>query len=272
MANVPPRVALVCRKGGVGKTTSTVQLAKSLVGLYGIRVLILDNDPQANAGARLGVADGEAARTMNDVYTWAIGPRGALSDAIHATRWQGIDIVVSEEALKYREAEGDVDTDYRLQIALERSTGLDAYGLILIDTLPGTGPLLRNALIAADGMLAVTDPEPDGLRGAQKAIEAAGAIAGRQNPSLRTLGILVNRYDSATGEHKRCVDDVVAAYGDLVWRPWVPERAAVKTARGLKVPVQDVKSTGAREFAMCMDDHARHLAEAMALNLQESRR
>lgn len=272
MANVPPRLALVCRKGGVGKTTSTVQLARSLAGLYGIRVLVVDNDPQANAGARLGVAEGEAARTMNDVYSWALGARGALSDAIHPTKWDGIDVVVSEEALKYRESEGDADIDYRLQIALDRSTGLDAYGLIIIDTLPGTGSLLRNALIAADGMLAVTDPETDGLKGAQKAVESAAAIASRQNPSLQTLGILVNRFDGAVGEHKRCIDDLIAAYGDLVWRPWIPERAAVKTARGLKIPVQSVKGSGAREFALCMDDHARHLVAAMNLNLQESRR
>jgi chromosome partitioning protein len=265
----PRRVAVVCRKGGVGKTTTTVQLAAAISAKYACRVLVVDHDPQANTTSRLGVAEGQAPRTLNDVYTWTSQDWGSLSDAIIETPWEGVDLVASEEALKFRESEGD-NPDYRLALAFERSSGLEKYPLVLIDTLPGTGSLLRNALIAADGMLAITDPEPDGLKGADKAVRNAREIARRQNPDLRVLGILVNRYDHAVGEHQRCVEDLMAAHPDLVWRPWLPERAAVKTARGLKRPVQEIKGSGAREYVMVMDDIAARLVNA--LNIPELHR
>jgi len=266
----PRRVVVVARKGGVGKTTKTVQLAAALARIFRIEVLVVDQDPQANATARLGVKEGEPARTLNDVYSWILThPQFGIGPAIHPTTWPGVSVVAAEEALKYREGEGDHLADLRLRLAFERSAPeLARFGAILTDTGPGTGALLRNSILGAHHLLVITDPEPDGLKGAHKAIEAAESIKATQHPDLDILGIIVNRFDAAIGEHQRCVADLVAAHGERVWTPWVPERASVKTARGLKRPVEEIRDNGARAYVRTLNIHARRLGAA--LNLQEN--
>ncbi len=267
----PKRVAVVARKGGVGKTTTTVQLAIALSIIYGINTLVVDNDPQGNATARLGVGEGQAPYTLNDVYSWttAVGQTAGLSAAIHPTTWPGVFVVAGEEAVKFRETEGEELADYRLQIAYERSDFTShSIGAILMDTQPGTGGLLRNAMIGADAVLVVSDSEPDGLLGAHKALEAAESIKARQNPGLQILGVLVNHYDSTMGEHERCVADLIAAHGERIWLPVVPRRAAVATARGIARPVQEIRTNGGRAYVRAMNEHARRLGRA--LELQES--
>ncbi|WP_431684153.1 ParA family protein [Kitasatospora sp. KL5] len=266
----PRRVAVIARKGGVGKTTTTVQLAIALTIIYKIKVLVIDHDPQGNATARLGVKEGEPARTLNDVYSWTLThPTFGLGPAIHPTTWPGVYVVAGEEALKYREGEGEHLASLRLRLACERS-GLDLadFGAVLIDTPPGTGVLLLNAILGAHGVLVVTDPEPDGLTGADKAITSVESIRETQYPELDVLGVIVNRYDPSVGEHERCINDLIAAHGEKVWTPWVSERASVKTARGLKRPVQEIKDNGARAYVRQLNNHARRLGAW--LNLQEN--
>ncbi|RGD55420.1 ParA family protein [Kitasatospora xanthocidica] len=269
---LPRRLVVVARKGGVGKTTTAAQLAMALAQIFGIEVLLVDQDPQANASARVGVAEGEAPRTLNDVYLWVLQhPEFGIHHAIHPTTWPGVSVVVAEEALKFRESEGDHLMDLRLRLAFERSAAelAERFGAVVIDTLPGTGALLRNAILGATDLLVVTDPEPDGLKGADRAIKAAQSIKATQHPDLNILGILVNGYDASLGEHQRCVADLVAAHGDLVWEPWVPHRADVLTARGLQVPVQRIKANGARDYVRKLNIHARRIGAA--LDLQENK-
>jgi chromosome partitioning protein len=267
---LPGRLAVIARKGGVGKTTTAVQLAVALAQIFGIKVLVVDGDPQANVSARMGVAEGEPARTLNDVYTWALShPQFGIHHAIHPTSWPGIYIVASEEALKFREGEGDHLQDYRLRLSFERSAAeLQDFGAVIIDTQPGTGPLLRNAVLGASHLLVLTDPEPDGIKQADRAIKAARSIQETQHPDLTILGVMVNGFDARLGEHQRCVEDLVAAYGDLVWTPWVPHRGDVLTARGRHLPVQRIVSNGARDYVRKLNIHARRIGAA--LELQES--
>jgi chromosome partitioning protein len=254
----PATFVLAAQKGGVGKTTTTVELAAGLRRAGCDRILVIDSDPSANATRRLGVDEPEY--TLNDVMQWVLQGTGTIDQAISATPWSGIDVVASEKALKFREGEGGDQADYRLQIALEQAgDALDLYDAILIDTIPSGGPLLRNAMVAADYAFVLTDPESDGLNGAVDAVTSVENIAKRQNPQLRLLGILVNRFDMSVGEHKRCVEDLTATYDELVWRPWIPERAAVKTARGLKRSVELVPGTGSREYRTVMDQHAQRV-------------
>ncbi|MEU3574788.1 ParA family protein [Kitasatospora sp. NPDC036755] len=264
----PRRVAVIARKGGVGKTTTTVQLAMALAVIYQIRVLVVDHDPQGNATARLGVKEGEPARTLNDVYTWVLSSEHGIAPAIHPTPWPGVYVVAAEESLKSREPEGEHLVHHRLRLAFERSDAELAelgIGAVLIDTPPGTGALLLNAILGAHAVVVVTDPEPDGLTGAHKAVQAAQSIKATQHPDLELLGIIVNRFDPAIGEHGRCCADLVAAHGDLVWTPWVSERASVKTARGLKRPVQEIRDNGGRAYVRQLNNHARRLGAALGL-------
>ncbi|MFB7677844.1 ParA family protein [Kitasatospora purpeofusca] len=272
LQRLPRRLVVVARKGGVGKTTTAAQLAMALAQIFGIEVLLVDQDPQANASARVGVAEGEAPRTLNDVYMWVLQhPEYGIHHAVHPTSWPGVHVVVAEEALKFREPEGDHLMDFRLRTAFERSRAelAEKFGAIVIDTPPGTGSLLRNAILGASHLLVITDPEPDGLKGADRVIQAAQSIKQTQHPDLEILGIIVNGYDAGVGEHRRCVTDLVAAHGDLVWEPWVPHRADVVTARGLQVPVQRIKRNGARDYVRKVNIHARRIGAA--LDLQENK-
>lgn len=251
----PATFVLAALKGGVGKTTTTVELAAALLRKGCRRILIIDCDPSANATRRLGVDLPE--RTLNDVMQWVLQKTGTLDQAISETEWAGIDVVAAEKALKFRENEGGDEADYRLQMALDQAgDALDVYDAILIDTMPSGGPLLRNAMVAADYAFVITDPESDGVAGAVDAVNSVENIRKRQNPSLQLLGIMVNRFDMTVGEHKRCVDDLTDEFGEKVWRPWVPERAAVKTARGIKRSVELVPGQGSREYRTVMDQHA----------------
>ena len=258
----PATFVMAALKGGVGKTTTTVEMAAGLLRSGCRRILVVDCDPSANATKRLGVTEPE--RTLNDVMQWVLQKTGTLDQAISETEWPGVDVVAAEKALKFRENEGGDEQDYRLQMALDQAgDALDVYDAILIDTMPSGGPLLRNALVAADYAFVITDPESDGLGGAVDAVTSVENIAKRQNPSLELLGILVNRFDMSVGEHKRCVEDLLAAYDQKVWRPWIPERAAVKTARGLKRSVEVVPGSGSREYRTVMDQHAARLITSL---------
>lgn len=258
----PPVITVIALKGGVGKTTTAVELAAALVR-RGSRVLVVDHDPQASATRRL---DARPERTLNDVYTWAVdeaAPWG-LADAACETSWPGVDAVAAEPALKMREADGGELADHRLAVAVERSD-LSQWDAVIVDTPPAGGPLLRNALMASSHALVVTDPEPDGLAGAHAAMEAIRKTALRPNPNLASLGIVVNRYDGRVGEHRRGVAELVEGYGDQVWRPWIPERAAVATASGACSPVDQIRDSGGREYVMVLDDHAARLVDACGI-------
>ena len=248
---VIPIVSATSFKGGVGKTRSTIELASALVR-RGRRVLVVDNDPRGSATKRTGVTEPE--RTLNDVYQWAVNEIGVIVDAIVPTAWDGVDIVPSEKALKNREADGGEEADYRLQRAFE-TDALD-YDLVLIDNAPAGGPLMKNALVGATHVLVITDPEPDGLLAADDAIASVRTLQRRMNPRLQLLGVIVNRYKAGWREHAAGLDELTEAHGELVWRPYIPERAAVATAAGAGRPVQEITGSGARSYTMCLDDLA----------------
>jgi chromosome partitioning protein len=245
----PPITCVTSFKGGVGKTRTTIEIAAAAVR-QGRRVLLVDNDPRGSATARTGAKTPE--RTLNDVYEWAVNETGVIADAITPTAWNGVDIVASERALKNRENDVLDEGDFRLQRAFEGAAL--TYDLVLIDNAPAGAALMRNALVVASHALIVTDPEPDGLLAADDAIDSVKRIRRRMNPQLDLLGIIVNRYKAAWREHASGIEELLEAHGDLVWRPFIAERAAVATAAGATRPVQEISGAGARSYTMTLDD------------------
>ena len=240
--------AVIAQKGGVGKTTTLLGLAGA-AWERGLRTLVIDLDPQANATAALDPAG--TAYSSNDVL--ADARPGVAADAVVASGWgPGIELIPGERALEHRAVPEGRDSALRLRIALEGVA--DNYDLVLVDCPPSLGELTRNALAAVRLALVVTEPSFFALPGAAAALEAIEVVRGSSNLVLRPAGVLVNRSRPQTSEHAFRLAELHAAYPDLVLPFVVPERTAVQQAQGACVPVQAWRSAGAREVSDVYDD------------------
>lgn len=246
-ARTPVTCAVVAQKGGVGKTTTLLGIAGA-AWERGLKVLVVDLDPQANATAALDPAS--TAYTSNDVL--ADARLGVAADAIVASGWGlGVDVLPSERALEHRAVPEGRDSALRLRLALEGV--VDRYDLVLVDCPPSLGELTRNALAAVRLALVVTEPSFFALPGAAAALEAIEVVRGSSNLVLRPAGVLVNRARPQTSEHAFRLAELAAAYPALLLPVSVPDRTAVQQAQGACVPVQAWRSPGAVEAADAYD-------------------
>ncbi len=244
----PPLVlAVLSLKGGTGKTTVTLGLAGAAAAA-GMRALVVDLDPQANATDCLGVSD--PAFTTNDVL--ADARPGVAADAVLPTTWgDGVSVVPAERALEHRTSPEGRDSAQRLRVALMGVT--QQYDVVLIDCPPALGELTRNALAAAGGALVVTEPSYFALTGAAAALDAVDVVRAGANLALAPYGIVVNRFRAHTAEHAFRLDELRVSYPQLVLDPPMPERTAVQQAQGAGCSVHAWHSDGAREAAAVLD-------------------
>lgn len=246
--------ALTNLKGGVGKTAQTLGLAGA-ASETGLRVLVVDLDPQANATLCLAPdLDVDTALTVNDVMV-ADQP-GAITDAIHETTWPGVALVPAQLELDAREADSAANATHRLRRAMR---GLTGYDLVLIDCRPSVGRLATNALVAAQTALIVTEPERAAIRGIGEAIRHIQVVAEDLNPVLKLGGIVINRVDSRKSEATWRLNEIIEAYGTDVWEPVIPDRTVVAQAFGAGVPVYTLPGAAAREIAGAYRTHLEHL-------------
>lgn len=256
-------VSVVSLKGGVGKTSVVLGLAGACWD-RGMRVLVVDLDPQANASTVLDPLDRPF--TTNDVL--ADARSGVLADAVTASAWgPDVDVVPSEPALEHRNrvdassAASSRDGALRLRIAMD---GLNGYDLVLVDSPPSLGELTKNALAASHRALVVTEPTLFSLQGAQQALDAIDVVRSGYNLRLRPAGIVVNRAKPQQTEHAFRLEELSRSYGALLFEPPLPERAALQQAAGAFLPVQAWRSPGARETAEVFDDYLDRLLDADA--------
>ena len=236
-------LAVLSLKGGVGKTSVVLGLAEAARGRGG-QVLVIDLDPQANATETLLAQQPDF--SSNDVLS--DGRRGVARDAVITSTWgEGLAVIGADPALEHRNRDQSRNSGGRLRNALR---GVDSgYDLVLIDCPPSIGELTRNALIAANSALIVTEPGYYALRGAQQALDSISLIAGAANPRLRCDGIVVNRFRSVLKEHRHRVEELREVYPHLVLDPLLPERSVVANAHGRGSPVQQQRGKAAREMA-----------------------
>ncbi len=238
-------IALVNQKGGVGKTTVAVGLAAA-ASRAGLRVLVVDLDPQANATTGLGVWD--ATSTMDQAL--AEDRPGIVGEIARPAGWEGDsipDVAPSSPILAQREpqlATDPIGAQDRLRIAL---AGVD-HDLVLIDCPPSLGLLTVNGLFAADRVLVVTEPAAwarDGVEQVMRTIERVGA---RRSTPLEVAGVVVNRL-GRTRDAKYWYEQLLADYTDHVLPP-IQMRAAVTEASAQSTSLYDLGGRpGAREAA-----------------------
>ncbi|OBC00210.1 ParA family protein [Mycobacterium sp. 852002-40037_SCH5390672] len=210
----PAKVVAMCnQKGGVGKTTSTINLGAALAE-YGRRVLLVDMDPQGALSAGLGVPHYELDKTIHNVL---VEPRVSMDDVLLQTRVKHMDLVPSNIDLSAAEIQlvNEVGREQTLGRALHPV--LDRYDYVLIDCQPSLGLLTVNGLACCDGVVIPTECEYFSLRGLALLTDTVDKVRDRLNPKLEISGILLTRYDPRTVNSREVMARVVERFGDLVF-------------------------------------------------------
>ena len=210
----PAKVIAMCnQKGGVGKTTSTINLGAALAE-YGRRVLLVDLDPQGALSAGLGVPHYELEYTIHNLL---IEPRVSLDHVLMHTRVKNLDLVPSNIDLSAAEIQlvNEVGREHTLSRALHPV--LDRYDYVLIDCQPSLGLLTVNGLACSDGVIIPTECEFFSLRGLALLTDTVEKVRDRLNPKLDISGIVITRFDTRTVNSREVMSRVVERFGDLVF-------------------------------------------------------
>ena len=237
------KLALCNQKGGVGKTATTLGLASALSD-QGRNVLIVDVEPQGNSTTGLGVEITDDMMTTFDLMNRTAA--GAAANAVIATPWDRVDLIPSNEALANIESDGANDLIFRLDIAFE-GLDLSVYDAGLFDCPPSLGKLLFAVLCAADGVIAITEPTIDSVRGIENLQETIRNVQRRPNPRLVLEKIVLSR-KRATGEHRFRESELRETYGELVAKTAIPELTARQDAHSTHTPIH--RFTGGKALAL----------------------
>ncbi len=239
-------IALANQKGGVGKTTTVINLATALAA-SGFRVLIVDSDPQGNASTGLGHLD---ASKKPGIYEWIMGQEDT-EKVIHATNIPGLDIVMAHPVLAAAESELAHFEHRELRTRALLHDVREKYDFIVIDCPPGLGFLVINALSAADWVLVPLQCEYYALEGLTHLLLTVRRLQRRLNPELRLLGILLTMYDGRNRLSAQVATDVRTHLGEKLMKTVVPRnvRVAESPSHGKPVLLYDHRCSGALAYA-----------------------
>lgn len=250
-----PRIfAVVNQKGGVGKTTTSINLGTALAAV-GRRVLIVDFDAQGNASTGLGISRAERLQTSYDI----IVDRIPLEEAVLSTIVPRLDIVPGDENLSGVEVElaSDSHRSYRLKEALhtyvtraETSSDLVKYDYILIDCPPSLSALTVNAMTASDALLVPLQCEFLALEGLTQLLRTVEVVRSGLNPTLEIQGVVLTMYDRRNSLSDQVANEVRAFFGSKVYNTVIPRNVRLSEAPSFGKPalLYDYRCPGSEAY------------------------
>jgi chromosome partitioning protein len=240
-------LAVVNQKGGVGKTTTTVNLATAMAAV-GRRVLIVDADPQGNASTGFGIARAERGAGCYELMF----DGASVEELAVPTVVPNLSLITSSADLAGAEIQlvNEPKRESRMREALERSA--KNFDYILIDCPPSLNLITLNALVAANGLLVPLQPEFYALEGMTSLLQTVEAVRERFNPALEIQGVVLTMYDKRNSLSDAVANDVREFFKDKVYETVIPRNVRVSEAPSYGKPVllYDLKCAGSRAYMM----------------------
>jgi chromosome partitioning protein len=239
-------IAIANQKGGVGKTTTAINLGASLA-VAEQKTLIVDIDPQGNATSGLGL---EAREDRSTIYDVLVGGRPAEECLVRGIHFEHLDLLPSTRDLVGAEIElvqtGERETVLRRALAPIR----EAYDFVLVDCPPSLGLLTLNTLTAADSVLIPIQCEFYALEGLSQLLNTVRLVQKGLNPGLEIEGVLLTMYDRRLNLSKQVADEALEYFGDRVYRTTIPRNVRLAEAPSFGQPIvhYDVLSAGAQSY------------------------
>ena len=238
-------ISFANQKGGVGKTTSCVNIASSL-GVLGFKVLIIDLDPQGNTTSGVGISKKGLKATTKELLTGEL----PVGEIIIETPYKNLDVIPTNTALAG--AEFDLfdldDSEFRIKKALDEIK--DKYDYILIDCPPSLGMLTINAFAASDGVVVPMQCEFYALEGLSQLMITINRIKRMYNPDLAITGILITMYNSRLLLSMQVISELEKHYVDKIFRTKISRNVKLTEAPGFGKPAyyHDKSSKGSKEY------------------------
>ncbi|HEY0438131.1 MAG TPA: AAA family ATPase [Phenylobacterium sp.] len=260
----PLRVLVVAnQKGGVGKTTTAINLGTALAAV-GERVLLVDSDPQGNASTGLGIGRALRKHTLYDVL---MGERD-LAEAVVTSSVPGLDVVPADPDLSGVEMElvNDPRRSFKLRDALDAVRQAGQYTYVLIDCPPSLNLLTVNAMAAADAVLVPLQCEFFALEGLSQLMRTIDLVHASLNPKLEIQGVVLTMFDRRNSLSAQVANDVRDHFGETVYQTVIPRNVRVSEAPSFGKPalVYDLKCAGSQAYLK--------LAREVVLRERERRR